>query len=631
MASGVSGRGRARAAGRGVRIALFAALLAPGGARAAEDAPAGPGPLVQPARGYVGSNACQSCHPGPYASWHASYHRTMTQAATRGTALGDFDGVELQLHGESYRLGHSGDALWVEIGRPGRRVRRPIVLSTGSHHDQMYWYAIPGPGRRLLQLPFDWSRRLGRWIPTEMSFLQPGEHRTPVDPDLWSYNCSGCHSTHPDPGLAIGPDGAKRMDTTVAELGIACEACHGPGEAHVALNRDPARRYRLHLEASGDASIANPRQLSHERSSEVCGQCHGIRFHHTARATYRPGDALEEHAVVVRHALRDPEHPQRARPRERALFADLEQDPTWWSSLFWGDGMVRVSGREYTGMRESGCFLRGEISCLSCHSLHQQADDPRAPAEWANDQVAVGMQGNAACTQCHPALAEPAALGAHTHHAPESSGSLCYDCHMPHTGYGIQKAHRSHLISSPSARESRDLGRPNACNQCHLDRTLGWTADALTRWYAQPALELSRDEREVAAAVLWALRGDAGQRALMAWSFGWAPAQEASGADWTPFYLMHLLDDPYASVRFIAHLSLRDRSDFAGWSYDFSAGPKRRRAAIAEARQRWEQRGPARAGAPRPALLLDAAGRPDPERFRRLAAERDDTPIFLAE
>jgi len=35
--------------------------------------------------GYASSRACQACHPGQYAAWHASYHRTMTQVATPET------------------------------------------------------------------------------------------------------------------------------------------------------------------------------------------------------------------------------------------------------------------------------------------------------------------------------------------------------------------------------------------------------------------------------------------------------------------------------------------------------------------------------------------------------------------
>ena len=48
---------------------------------------------------------------------------------------------------------------------------------------------------------------------------------------------------------------------------------------------------------------------------------------------------------------------------------------------FWGDGMVRIAGREYNGMLESPCYTHADethkLSCMSCHQLHRKADDPR--------------------------------------------------------------------------------------------------------------------------------------------------------------------------------------------------------------------------------------------------------------
>ena len=75
------------------------------------------------------------------------------------------------------------------------------------------------------------------------------------------------------------------------------------------------------------------------------------------------------------------------------------------------------------------------------------------------------------------------------------------------------------------------------------------------------------------------LRGDAGQRALAAWSMGWAEAQEASGTDWMAPYLSALLLDPYGAVRFIAARSLRTLPAHADLRYDFAAPHSARPAA----------------------------------------------------
>jgi hypothetical protein len=133
---------------------------------------------------------------------------------------------------------------------------------------------------------------------------------------------------------------------------------------------------------------------------------------------------------------------------------------------------------------------------------------------------------------------------------------------MPHTTYGLLKTIRSHQISSPSVQATVETGRPNACNLCHLDKTLGWTADYLEQWYGESRPALGDDEESVAAAVLWLLKGDAGQRAIVAQAMGWAPAQEASGSAWLAPYLALTQKDQYDAVRLIASRSLRTLPTF---------------------------------------------------------------------
>src|SRR5205085_1722539 len=144
-----------------------------------------------------------------------------------------------------------------------------------------------------------------------------------------------------------------------------------------------------------------------------------------------------------------------------------------------------------------------------------------------------------------------------------------YNCHMPYTTYGLLRTLRSHQISSPSVAASVQTGRPNACNLCHLDKTLAWTANALGNWYGTPAVPLDADQQSIAASLLWALRGDAGQRALVAAAMGWPPAQQASGTNWLTPYLSGLLDDPYDAVRYVSYTSLRTLPWLRTLQYNF--------------------------------------------------------------
>ena len=66
---------------------------------------------------------------------------------------------------------------------------------------------------------------------------------------------------------------------------------------------------------------------------------------------------------------------------------------------------------------------------------------------------------------------------------------------MPHTAYGLHKATRSHQITSPSVAVELETTRPNACNLCHLDQSIGWAATRLETWYGIEAPQLSDAQR----------------------------------------------------------------------------------------------------------------------------------------
>lgn len=288
--------------------------------------------------------------------------------------------------------------------------------------------------------------------------------------------------------------------------------------------------------------------------------------------------------------------------------------------------MVRVSGREYNGLIRSPCFKRGTMSCLSCHDLHPDAD--RIGASWADDQLNSDRDSNDSCLQCHESLQTAEALTSHSHHAVESSGSRCVNCHMPHTTYGLLKAIRSHEISSPTVLETKAHGRPNACNQCHVDKTLQWTNQRLHDWYGVPLEPLNVAETSYSDRLLAALRGDAGERALAAWALGWQPALEASRNDWVPPVLAQLLNDPYDAVRFLANRSLKAQPGFESFAFDFMGSPEYRLQKAAEVMQQWQATGGRIENA---ALLISPGGNLVRAEFQRLLEARDDRVVVLAE
>ena len=590
-------------------------------------------PQVSREGGYVSSAECVSCHEEEHASWHRSYHRTMTQVARPENVLGTFDGSVIVSEGLEYRVIREGDEFWAEMPDPdvmmyivqgGKKLefdqvprrRQRVVLTTGSHHYQTYWVVSPRYERLMQTLPLVYLLEDKRWAPREEAFM-----RGPKDSGRfitqWNHHCIRCHSTAGNPGLN---EKTGMLETRVAEFGIACEACHGPGERHVTFQRDLLRAVPglVHEEAD---PIVNPRKLDHRRSSQVCGQCHGVYIMRDefamqsayAGSLFKPGDDLHKTRYYI-------QYPADNAPPERR--EDLRRNPEFFRERWWDDGTILAGGREYTAMSVSGCYLRGEISCLSCHSMHRS--DP-------NDQLKRFVSDNAQCTQCHGESQYTDNVTAHTFHGANSSGSNCLNCHMPHTTYALFKAIRSHQIASPRLAGSLEGGAPNACNLCHLDQTLAWTQKHLGEWYGAKPVPLTDEQRSVSASLLGLLKGHAAQRVITAWHFGWDPAQAASGADWLAPFVARLLADPYGAVRYVAARSLRTLARFHDFEYDFLAAEPELRERSLEAGRLWQaSRGDGPANGPS-RILLDERGEVMDQRVAELMDRRDNRSVTIKE
>jgi predicted CXXCH cytochrome family protein len=535
-------------------MALSAAALAL--ATTGSRQPPLPEPITLDSEGFATSNACRSCHPAEYSSWHDSYHRRMTQSAGTTTVassqLRQGGRLQAETTGRSVELFGRGAELWARLPDPDltsaaapeayetsfrnaplRDVR--IELLTGSHRQQAFWVRGARQGE-LRAAPVVYLIAEQRLIARRDAFLNPPRAREQAV--RWNSNCIQCHA------VAGAPQHDAARDvfaSAAAELGIACEACHGAGAAHVKAMQAPLARYRAGSERAA-SSITNPGELSSQRASEVCGRCHSYFFpKHEARwwtfgfsRDYRPGDELGLSQLLLSpESLSEPGAPQLGESAD---------------SLFYGDGTIRIGGREYNGLVRSPCFERGrgkrQLSCLSCHSLHQS--EP-------SDQLAEGKAGNQACAGCHEQHAQD--ISQHSHHAATSAGSLCYNCHMPHTSYALLGAIRSHRIDVPTF-DRRTQDKPNACNLCHLERSEAWAAAASARWWGpKPAYDLERRQElrgdDVPAGAAFALAGDAAVRAITAAALR-RHESDSPALELRAQLLAELSHDDYAAVRFIA-------------------------------------------------------------------------------
>lgn len=503
---------------------------------------AGEATIDRRASAVVGADDCRRCHPREHATWHASWHRTMTQTAEGDAVLAPFEGESLAALGFVATMDRAAN------GRPHVKVVAKhdpsdvlvdvdVELTVGSHRVQQYVARIDrggGPDERW-RLPVAWHVGEARWIHLNGAFLAPdGEHgsRTDFERHLarWNDNCLFCHNTEAAPGL--GDDGTFR--TRVAAYGISCEACHGPASAHVERHRDPVQRIWTGVTDQGDGSIAHPGALGPALGSDVCGRCHGQRIGKDIAAVMIAGDGFlpgEPLADVSRPIFRD----SRVHGGPDGEFA----------ARFWPDGTPRLSAYEYQGLLSSPCFDEGRgLGCGSCHTMHGDEPDMQLRADW--DPVAT-------CTGCHPR----AELG--RDHGGHGDAIDCTTCHMPRITYGLLEGMISHRVTSPDP--AALVGRhdqPDACTQCHVDRSRAWAAERMGALGLRGSpLAAVPDAREAWASrvVLDLFGGDPVARALAAHALG-RPAA-AAPADARIAALAGALVDDYAAVRWFAWRGVR--------------------------------------------------------------------------
>ena len=581
---------------------------------------------------YVSSDRCQSCHPGEHASWKGTFHRSMTMQAKEGNVFGAFDNQTILSDGLEYAVYKTNNTFWARMPDPDLlmqaaqknrkadlskipHVDRQVVMTTGSHHYQTYWVESPRMETLLQTLPLVYLIKDKRWIPREAAFMRGPEDRERMVTQ-WNHHCIRCHSTGWNPGLN---DDTGMLETEVAELGISCEACHGPGEEHIALHQNPANRYGSRLGNDRDVAIVNPAKLDHERSSHVCGQCHGVFIPKDEVAMqiahegvqFKPGDLLSDSRYYIHY-------PMEGDPKTR--WDELEKNPAFFRERWWEDGSILAGGREFTGMSRSECYVSGDMSCLSCHSMH---DAPPA------DQLKPTLVRNQSCTQCHTEPAYNESISDHTFHMQDSSGSDCMNCHMPHTTYALFNAIRTHQIQSPRLKSSTEFGVPNACNLCHLDKSLGWAQDHMADRYGSEDLKLTEEQKSISAGLLWMLKGHAAQRAVAAWHAGWEPAIEVSNPDWMAPFLIPLLEDPYPVVRYIAYRSLQRIWPDALEDYDFMASKEILSVQSNALHEAWESK--ALPLTPNATVLVNDSGHINHRLLKRLLRQRDNRSITIKE
>ncbi len=411
-----------------------------------------------PAPEFVAASSCAECHPAQLQAWTGSHHDRAMQVAEPNTVLGDFSGTQASFSvvDGSYRVR--------SVGADGKPGEFPAPYTFGVAPLQQMLVALPGGRLQAFTTAWDSERR--SWFP-----LYPDEKIAPEDPlhwtgryQRWNTMCADCHSTGVQKGYDEATDSYR---TTWAEIDVGCQACHGPGSAHVAWAREGAKREGATPDGNGLAVQLAASDA--RREVESCAPCHARRAQLLGSIPYG---------------------------RE---FLDGFLPSTLDPGLYHVDGQIDGEVYEYGSFLQSKMYARG-VRCTDCHDAHRGK---------------LVAEGNALCGRCHSTQPDPRfpTLSSKTYDSPEhhhheagSSGASCVGCHMPTRYYMVVDPRQDHSIRVPRPDLSVKLGTPNACNSCHADRDPEWADAAVARWYGSGR----RQEAHFGEVFAAARKGDAG-------------------------------------------------------------------------------------------------------------------------
>ncbi len=399
---------------------------------------------------FVGTNACAECHDSEAQTWRGSHHDLAWTFPDEGTLLGDFNSTSASHPSETVFFAKENDTFLVET-RDGDNPAKQFKIVGAAGTEPLQQVLVDFGDGRIQALDFAWDVEKRQWF-----HLYPDEDLPPDDGlhwtgpyKNWNARCAECHAT----GYEKNYDPrSRRYSSTQAEVGVGCEACHGPGEAHVSW-------------------AENPQSFSAERWDNI-GE-HGLTVNFGATA---PESEIQQCAGC--HSRRESLSGQSPLPGTR--FHDAYRLALLRNGLYHADGAILDEVYVYGSFLQSKMYGKG-VRCTDCH-------DPHA--------AQLKADGNAICTQCHspagndrfPSL-KPAEYDTPNHHFHDTGtdGAQCTSCHMVERVYMQIDWRRDHSFRIPRPDLSDETGAPDACNDCHTDKTAAWAAGEIEERFPDDA------------------------------------------------------------------------------------------------------------------------------------------------
>ncbi len=470
---------------------------------------------------YVGDQACKSCHVSQYKDWLSSDHFKAMQSANDSTVEGDFNNTSYTADGITTRFFKKSNKYFINTqGTDGAYHDYEIKYTFGYYPLQQYLIAFPGG--RLQVTRQCWDAKKKRWF-----HQYPGQKIPPHDwlhwtgnAQTWNTTCAYCHSTN----LQKNYDFEHNIyHTTYSVMTVSCESCHGPGQLHI--NYIESNAYKKG-EKVANSFLLMTKNSDQSTQINTCAPCH-------SRRTEIDADKITSSELLDNY---------------------IPQIPT--NEFYYADGQAKDEDYVYTSFLESKMYSRG-VMCSNCHNPHSGK---------------ILFTGNQLCLQCHAKKYDDIS---HTFHSAGSTGAECISCHMPSKIYMGIDVRYDHTFRVPRPDLSVKYGTPNACNNCHQDKSATWAANAVVKWFgpnrayhfAEDLIPASKDDNESEGHIRRLLNDTATPAIIKATALYYLKSAINNSSAQT---LVKFLQDKNAQIRYQA---LRSLSDFPSAVWLNAIGP----------------------------------------------------------
>ena len=379
---------------------------------------------------FLGDDACKKCHVGAFKDWQGSHHDKAMQTVSDSTMLGNFNNFTFKSQGVTSRFFKKNSDYYVNTEGPdGNYHDYKIVYTFGITPLQQYIVKFPDGHYQCLRTAWDTIKN--KWFDLYPDFKVVHSEwlhwsRGGLN---WNNMCADCHSTNVRKNYDYK---THSYDTKYAIINVSCEACHGPGKNHV----EQANRHGNNYKFSGDLKMTSG--IKPQDLVDQCARCH-MRREQISEFYNFEGTMLDHYfpTLIVQNT-------------------------------YFPDGQILDENYVYGSFVQSKMY-HNNVTCTDCHNPHS---------------TKLKFDGNALCLQCH--VPEKYNRESHHFHADDSEGSKCINCHMPGKYYMGNDYRRDHSFRIPRPDLSIKYGSPNACIQCHTDKTNAWALENFKKTHGEP-------------------------------------------------------------------------------------------------------------------------------------------------